>query len=997
MRSRFLQPIFLRLPLLLILAALLSTAVSAQIKISGTVTSSDTGEPLIGASVYIKGTTSGTITDLDGMYELAVPDENVVLVYSYTGFVSSEETLKGRQVINVVLRENVEILEEVVVIGYGTQKKSDLTGAVSTVKDKDIERIPTSSIDQALQGKVAGVFVTPTSGQPGAGAVIRIRGTGTFNDANPIYVVDGMILDDVSFVNPLDVESIEVLKDASATAIYGNRGANGVILITTKKGKKRENAVISLSTYMGTQSVTKQIDMANAAEYAELYNELTNTPYFKDPESLGEGTNWQDVIFRDAPMYSLQLSANGGSDKYLFNVSGNVFRQQGIMRGSDFERYTLRFNSEYQLNKSIRTGHNIAFSLNNNVYAPNLVASAYQMPPIFAEFDSTGAFSDPTYFGTAIANPAAQLEYINNTSNGNRLVGNLFADIKLLKYFTFRTSFGADLFNNHAVGYEPVYEVSVSQLNPNDRLDKTEDHNQSWLWENTLTFNKDWEKHQLGVLGGYTIQEYGFEYLSAGRKNFPGTADELLYLNLGNDTTQVNKNGAGDWAMLSYLFRVNYSAFDRYLLTASLRADGSSRFSEENRWGYFPSFSLGWNLGSERFIADLNVFSRLKLRAGWGIVGNDKTTLYPSFGIVTTALYGIFGPDESLNQGATLISLGNPDVRWEEASQTNIGLEMGFLNNRFTAEIDYYNRLTNDILYPAPIPDYVGSKEDPVVNTGQVVNRGWDFLVQWRNSGKFSYNIGLNASTVHNEVLAIAQGKTEIFSATMGQNDFGARTIVGLPIGAFYGYRVDGVFQNEDELATLPKFGSEKVGDLRFKDLNGDGMLSDEDRDYLGSPIPTFLFGLTGGFDWKGFDFNFDLNGQNGNKVINAKQTARYGIYNFEARYVDRWTKENPSNTEPRITNGGHNFRMSDRFVEDGSFVRLRNVTLGYTLPPALIQKIKGNKFRVYVSATNLWTSQKYTGYSPEFNARNNVFEVGIDRGIYPVAKTILGGLELTF
>lgn len=993
MRSRFFQLKLMRLPLLLILAAFVQTTAFSQWVVSGVVTDAESSETLIGASVYVKGTTSGTITDFDGRYELDVKDPNAVLVFSYTGYTTMEEAVRSRTEINMILRQDIKVLEEIVVVGYGAQKKSDLTGAVSTVKDKDIERIPTASIDQALQGKVAGVFVTPTSGQPGAGAVIRIRGTGTFNNANPIYVIDGMILDDASFVNPMDVESIEVLKDASATAIYGNRGANGVIIITTKKGKKRENAVISFNSYYGSQSVTKQIDMANAAEYAALYNELTDSEHFPDPAALGEGTNWQEVIFQDAPIKSVQLSANGGSDRFLFNVSGNYFGQEGIVRGSNFERYTLRFNSEYQLNKAVRTGHNVAFSTLANKFAPNLVESAYRMPPVFAERDTLGEFSDPTFFGTAIGNPAASLYYNDNTSTGNRLVGNLFVDVNFLKHFTFRSSFGADLNYNQSVRYEPVYEVSVSQRNPNDRLDKGVNRNQSWLWENTLTFNKEWENHQLNVLAGYTAQENYFEYLNAGRQNFPGSS--VLVLNLGNDTTAVNSNGASDWAMTSYLFRTNYSAYGKYLVTASLRVDGSSRFSPENRWGYFPSFSLGWNLGAERFMQDLDLFSRLKLRAGWGIVGNDKTSLYPSLGVVNTGLYAIFGPGESLNQGATLITLANPDVRWEEASQTNLGVEMGFFNNRLTAEIDYYNRLTNDILYPAPIPDYVGSQGDPVVNTGQVVNRGWDFLLQWRSGGEFNYNIGINASTVHNEVLAIAQGKSEIFSAGI-QGDFGSRTAVGLPIGAFYGYVVDGVFQNEDELAQYPKFGNEKVGDLRFRDLNGDGELNDEDRDYLGSPIPTFIYGLTGGFDWKGFDFSIDFFGQTGNKVINAKQMTRFAIYNFEARYVDRWTEENPSDINPRITNGGHNFRMSDRFVEDGSLFRLRNLTLGYTLPLRFGQSA-GSRLRFYASGTNLWTSQQYSGYSPEFNNQDNVFEVGIDRGIFPIAKTILGGIELTF
>jgi TonB-linked SusC/RagA family outer membrane protein len=999
MRSRFFQLKLMRLPLLLILAALIQTTAFSQWVVSGVVTDAESSETLIGASVYVKGTTTGTITDIDGRYELDVKDPNVVLVFSYTGYTSMEEPVRSRTEINMILRQDIKVLEEIVVVGYGAQKKSDLTGAVSTVKDKDIERIPTASIDQALQGKVAGVFVTPTSGQPGAGAVIRIRGTGTFNNANPIYVVDGMILDDASFVNPMDVESIEVLKDASATAIYGNRGANGVIIITTKKGKKRENALISFNSYYGVQSVTRQIDMANASEFAELYNDWSNSQHFKDPESLGEGTDWQDVIFRDAPMRNIQLSANGGSDKFLFNVSGNYFQQDGIVRGSDFERYTLRFNSEYQLNNAIRTGHNLAFSTQSNKNAPGgIIERAYRMPPVFAERDSAGDFSDPTFFGTAIANPEAMLFYNDNTSSGNRLVGNLFADIRFLKHFTFRSSFGADLAYSQGRNFEPEYDVSSTQVKLFNQLRKSANRNQSWLWENTLTFSKEWENHQVTALAGYTAQEYYDEYLTASRQSFPGgVPTDLLYLNLGIDTTQENSNGAGHWAMTSYLFRTNYSAFGKYLLTASLRVDGSSRFSEKNRWGYFPSFSLGWNLGTERFISDLGIFSRLKLRAGWGIVGNDKTSLYPSLGLVRTGLYAIFGPDESLNQGATLLSLSNPDVRWEEARQTNIGLEMGFFKNRLTAEIDYYDRFTTGILYTPRIPDYVGSQDDPVVNTGEMVNRGWDFLLQWRSTGIFSYNIGLNASTVKNEVLAIAFGRPDILSAFVSSQP-ASRSEVGLPIGAFYGFVVDGVFQNEEELSQYPRLGNEGVGDLRYKDINNDGELNFDDRTYLGSPIPTFFFGLTGGFDWNGFDLSFDLNGQSGNKIFNAKQVVDgFGFFNYETRFLDRWTEETPSSTDPRVATGGHNYRVSDRFIEDGDFIRLRNLTFGYSLPVDWMRKVRINKFRIYVSGTNLWTSQKYSGYSPEFSDPNNVFEVGVDRGIYPIAKTILGGIELIF
>ncbi len=982
----------------LLWVTLLCQVGTAQFSVRGTITDQSDGSPLIGVNILEKGTINGTVTDLDGRYSLVVAAEDAVLVLSYTGYAPLEVGIAGQAVLDIRLGEESRLLQEVVVVGYGTQKKSDLTGAVSSVKQEDIERVAVANVEQALQGKVAGVYVAPASGTPGAGAVVRIRGTGTLNNANPLYVVDGMITYDASFVHPQDVASVEVLKDASATAIYGSRGANGVILITTKRGKPRENAVVSLAAHQGTQSLTRPIDLLNAAEFATVYNELRGQAYYPDPSLLGEGTDWQDEIFRAAPLTNATLSANGGNDRMTYNFSGNYFRQDGILRESGFRRLTLRLNNEYQLNDWLRLGSNIAYAASQSDNAPGVVASAYRMPPVFPVRDSTGDFSDPTFFGLAVANPAADLFYKrNNRSANDRLFGNLYGDIRFLKHFTFRSNFGFDRADGHSRYFEPAFEVSPSQRNRFDRLSAGTSRNRDWIWEQTLRFEREWPRHRLQALAGYTAEERYREWLGGSREDFPGTADELLYLSAGNDTTQQNYGGAADEALTSLLFRLNYTFSDRYLLTLSLRSDRSSRFTRDNRQGTFPSVSMGWNAGREAFVQNLGLFDRLKFRASYGIIGNQASAAgYPSTGAVTGGLYAVFGPDEALNQGATLVSLANPDLRWETARQTDVGIEMGLFDNRLELEADWYNRYTYDIIAAVPIPDYVGSQGDPVVNTAAVRNKGWDFTLNWRNSGTFSYRLGAIFSPVTNSVVRLAEGKNEIFAAFL-QGEPATHTVVGLPIGAFYGFRTAGVFQSEEELNTLPRLGGESVGDLRFADLDGNGVLDGADRTYLGSPIPDFTYGFSAAFDWKGFDLAADFFGQHGNQVFNAKETFRFGVYNWEQHVIDRWTPDRPSDTEPRITNGGHNYRVSDRFVQDGSFFRLRTLMLGYSLPADWLERVKIAKFRLYVSGTNVWTRQAYTGYSPEFANAGNPFEVGLDTGGYPIAKSWQGGVEINF
>ncbi|MFN8304350.1 MAG: TonB-dependent receptor [Saprospiraceae bacterium] len=973
----------LKRTVLSVLALFLTGMLAAQVRVSGTVTDAETGEALIGASVRVQGSSNGAITDLDGAFTLSLDNANATLVVSYTGYAEQVVQLAGQTTVSIAMVTNA-LIEEVVVVGYGTQKKSDLTGAVGTVKAKEITRIPTSSVDQALQGKIAGVYVTPSSGEPGAGGTIRIRGTGTLNDANPLYVVDGMLLDNASFVNPQDVQSIEVLKDASATAIYGNRGANGVIIITTKRGATDRKAIINFSSSYGIQQIDHYLPLANASEFAQLYNEYSgDTTRFPNPSRLGEGTNWQDVIFRDAPMATVQLSANGSWKKLQYNISGNYFNQQGILEETGFDRYTGRFNGEYPIMKDLRIGANIAYSTSlNNSVGGGVIGSAYRMPPVFSEKDSTGAFTDPTIFGQALANPAADLFYKNDQhQRRNRWVGTVYGSLNFARYFTFKTSYGFDRRKEREYSYEPVFFVSTSQKNEIARTSRDSIQLRNWLWENTLTYDREFNVLHLNVLAGQTAQENYYK-----RRN---TVDNVL---------QPNGESIREWAMMSFLFRTNATFYDRYLITASLRADGSSRFAKGNRWGYFPSAAIGWNVAQEPFMAHQKVFDRFKLRASWGVVGNDKTSEYPSLGVITDELYSSF--NDTIQPGATLINYSNAGVTWETARQTDFGAEIAVLNGRFSIEADWYNRFTYDIIADLPIPDYVGSQATPVVNSAQVRNRGWDFTVNWRETkGKVTYNLGFILSTVDNEVVKLNQAKSEILAADLGQG-FATRTVVGQPIGGFYGYKVIGVFQNQDQIDAYPTFGDEKPGDYIYADLNGDSVLSSADRTYLGSPIPTLTYGFSAGFEAYGFDFNIDFFGVSGNKVLNAKAIqTRFAVNNWEKEFYDnRWTGEGTSNSVAGMSQARfkHNTKVSDHWIEDGSFLRLRSIALGYSFPKTWLSNIGMSNARIYVSGTNLWTRQNYSGWSPEFPG-NSPYVVGIDTLYYPLSKTWLFGLDVTF
>ena len=967
--------------------------------VTGIVTAAD-GSTIPGVNVLLKGTGTGAATDIDGNYRLELPDLTGTLVFSFTGFQSVEREINGNTTIDVTLEEDITQLDEIVVVGYGTRQKSDLTGSISQVSGEELTKIPTPSVEQALQGKVAGVQVTQASGEPGATSTVRIRGVGTLNNASPLYVVDGMLLDDISFLNPNDIETLSVLKDASATAIYGSRGANGVIIVTTKGGGFNKETVFSVDAYYGLQTVTERIGLANATQYAQLANEVSinegRDPIFENPAAFGEGTDWQDEIFHIAPIQNYQVGANGGSDNLSYNVTANFFKQDGVIRGSDFERTTLRVNNEYKFSDAVTFGHNIALVYSNRNIAPNVTETAYRADPTLPVRNAEGAFSDLSV-NSSTGNPIASLFYANNSEYEIRGVGNFYVDVKFLEDFTFRTNLGIDAEYQQGKNFLPVFYVSPIQQNEENDLNVNTYRSRNWLWENTVTYDKQWEDHGLTVLGGITAQDFYSEDLGASRINLLGETESFYYLNAGEEVSQTNSNIARSWSMLSYLFRTNYSFLDRYLLTASLRVDGSSRFGSNNRYGYFPSLAVGWRIIDEPFMQDVDILSDLKLRASWGQIGNDKIGEYEGRPLAAGNLNTVFGANETLTTGVSLIDPANPDIQWEATTTFDVGLEFGFFENRLTAEVDYYNRETSDILVAVPIAAYIGVNSNPTINAARVKNEGFDYNLNWEdNKGDFSYNVGIVASTVKNEVLELGEGREPIFDGPVANGNLATRTIVGDPIGSFYGLRTIGVIQGQEDLDQYATYPNSVPGDLLFADTDGNGEINADDRVNLGSPIPDFLFGINMGFAYREFDFSIAFNGQTDNKIYNSKKGSRFGTYNFEESYLDRWTGPGTSNTEPRVTNGGNNYNVSDRFLEDGDFFRLRNVQIGYTLPSGIIDRFNMNSVRVYVSGTNLFTLTNYSGYTPEIGG-GSVVNTSIDRGVYPIATTITGGLNIAF
>jgi|AntRauTorckE6833_2_1112554.scaffolds.fasta_scaffold00259_15 TonB-linked SusC/RagA family outer membrane protein len=972
-----------------------------QRTITGTVFDAETSETLPGANVVIKGTQQGTMTDTEGRFTLQISESNVTLVISFIGYEKQEVTVTGnKDAYEIALQPKAKSLDEVVVIGYGTVKKSDLTGSVSSMKGEELTKISSANPLEGMQGKLSGAQISSGSGEPGSSPIVRIRGVGTLNNANPIYVVDGVILDDISFLSSNDIESVELLKDASATAIYGSRGANGVIIITTKSGSAGKEPSISFKTEYGVQQLEKKIDLLGGRAFAEALNDIS--PGTINNLDAVDDFDWQDAIFQENPvMQSYDLSVSGGSEKLDYYLGAGVFDQEGIIPKSQYRRYNLKLNTNYEAREYLTFGLNLSGAYTDDENAPNVVGAAYRAWPIDTPYDEEGNFAEVQGNG----NPLAAIEYTNNNSKSYRIVGNLFTEIDILENLRFKTSYQFDLRQSKNRSFSPEYFVSPTQQNSRNSLSISFTEDRTWIWENTLNYDLDTEDHTVNAVAGFTMQERFYE--SPNITMYRLVREDPLFWHFNaslTDTVDVSSN-LGDAfknSMISGLFRTNYTYKSKYLATVSVRTDGSSKFNKEDRFGVFPSFALGWNVIKEPFFPEWDALDQLKVKGSWGIIGNEKINWYDRFSLIGSNYGAVFGHPEAIRPGATFFSAGNQNLLWENTKQTNIGVEFSIENDKINGSVDYYYKLTDDILVMLDVPGFYGfgSFQQVRFNAASVLNTGVEVDLQYNNNfGDLNYSISATGSTVHNEVKelgATTPTDSVIYGGGLANGDRVTATRVGESIGYFIGYEIEGLFQNEAQLEQYPRLSNQDVGDFIYKDQNGDGEITpDADRVRIGSPIPDFTFGFGVNLSYKNFGLSFDLQGQTGNEIYNAKNQTRFGIYNFESRVEDRWQGEGTSDYEPELDGRAGNYQQSEYFIEDGSYLRLRSLVISYDLPESWMEQAGIASANLYLRGTNLYTLSGYSGYSPDLGG--SPLSSGIDSGIYPVTSMYTMGVNIKF
>ncbi|MBE9466549.1 SusC/RagA family TonB-linked outer membrane protein [Dyadobacter subterraneus] len=1006
--------------LLIIFACMTTLSFAQGINITGKVTSATDGSALPGASILIKGTTTGAPTDNEGNYTINVPSTSSILVVSMIGMTPQEIPVGSNSVINIALQEDAKALNEVVIVGYGTQKKLDITGSVISIKGSEISKQSSINPVSGLQGKVAGVQIN-NSGKPGEAPQIRIRGVGTaYGSPNPLYVVDGVWFDDISFLNSNDIESMNILKDASSQSIYGVRAANGVVLITTKKGKSGK-AIVDYNGYVGVQKVTNQIKMANANQYATVTNELSAINGGKqllDPSQYGEGTDWYKQILRDAFITNHQISVSGGGEKSTYGLSLGYLKQDGIVDRNNFKRYTARFQNDFQISKNLKVGYTAtgAFSKSNDepgVAGGGIFRQLYAAAPVVPVYNADGSYGDPSklLLGDAVNfNPQVTVDVFNQVTKKTLLTANAYAELSFLKNFTFRTSLGGRYGQDETRTYTPVYAATLAQRNTNSLLKFVRPQARYWIFENTLTYTKEIGKHSFTALLGQSAQHDQSYQLTATARDVPYKSEGDLYLALGDaDTRSVTDEG--DLATYSsYFGRVNYSFSDRYLINASLRADGSSKFYQGgNAWGYFPSVGAGWVISNEPFLQNQKVFDNLKLRGSWGKIGNasvpsNLSTLTVATGGSLAAIYG-----STVNTGASINSIIPPVTYWERGVGTDIGLEASMMKNRLSVELDYYTKKTERAIFDIPVLASIGTQSGSILgNQADFQNKGFEASISWRDEiGKdLSYSIGVNGSMNTNKVLSVSTGANPIYAGGVGLTGgaLATRTRVGDPIGSFYGYIVDGIFQNQAEIdASAQK--TAKPGDFKYRDISGsngtpDGNITGLDRQVIGNPNPKYTYGINTTWNYKWLDLTLDFQGVAKIDIYNANLGWRYGNENVTKDFFEnRWHGEGTSNTYPSANiGGGSNYLPNSFFVQSGSYFRVRNAQLGFTLPTKITDRLKLKKLRVYANAQNALNFFKYKGLSPEVRATDNKpTTAGIDANVYPLSATYNFGLNITF
>ncbi|HEY9261625.1 TonB-dependent receptor [Chitinophaga sp.] len=986
----------------LLLLLLLPMWGQAQQNVSGRVRDAVTGSPLPGVTIIDKAHPgTGTISAPNGSFQLPTRT-GAILRFQLIGYEAQEVTNTNNSFLTVSLKTTAKDVDQVVVIGYGTARKRDLTGTIASIKGEEIVNHPGSNPVSAIQGKVAGVTIT-NSGRAGAAPTVRIRGVGSITNTNPLYVVDGVFHDNIDFLNTGDIASMEILKDPSSLAMFGVQGANGVIIITTKRARTGEMNV-NFNAYAGVQHLDNKIKVTDATGFKTLYNEqlknVNGAPF--DYSLYTANTDWQDKIFRDAMLQSYNLSISTGTKNNRAYLSAGYYNQEGILKYDGFKKFMLHLNDEYQVNQHIRVGVDVSGSRWDRTGGENsLISNALMAAPIYAPYNAAGGYNaSPSFQRAQVGNPVANTEIPKGHSRnyGYRFVGSAFAELKFLQHFTWKSVVYTDLGFNSSRGYTPKYMVGDSaQYNNITGVSMAKTDYQTFQADHTLSYDNAFRRHHLNLLAGFTAQYKGNDNVSGSRQStsvaIPDNPD-FWYLNTSPDKeNQVNGGGGEEQAFKSYLFRASYAYHDRYLLNVSLRRDGTSKFGPNKRWGNFPAAGAAWVISEEPFMRTaVPAIDFLKMKVSWGRLGNDKIGNYLFYPVLNNANSAVFG--DKLYPAVVPQYIANPDIHWEVMAGTDAGIELSMLKDRFSVEADYYHRKTSDILVTLDIPGAIGTTQSQT-NAGTILNRGFEFSAGWKDMiGKnVRYAISANATTIKNEVLSIGNN--------IGYNitNTPARTIIGYPIGGFYGYIQDGIFQSTEEIEKSAQSSDVRLkpGDIRFHDVNGDGKIDDKDRTYIGSPTPSFVYGASFSVGWKGWGLEVETQGVSGNKIFMNRSRNKFAILNYETNRLNRWTGPGTSNKEPIMDDTrGWNFEPSTYFIESGDYFRIRFVQLSYNLNASYMKEMKIKSCRIFVNAQNLKTFTKASGYTPEVGGDSPV-RFGVDETTYPLPATFMAGVNLNF
>ncbi|WP_343668824.1 TonB-dependent receptor [Chitinophaga sp.] len=1013
--------------ILLIAMLLTGTMTIAQTNshlLEGRISTAGKDEPLPGASVRVKGTNNGAISDINGRFHLQVKDEDSLEV-TLMGFDKQVVAVKGQTSIRIQLTEGTKTIEEIVVVGYGTEKKKLVTGAIDHVNTKQLEENHSLRVDQALQGQTPGVQIATVSAQPGEAMKVRIRGTGTVGSADPIYIIDGVPIQDISYLNPSDIAGVDVLKDAASSAIYGSRAANGVVLITTTKGKNA-NTKLAYDAYYGVQNPTHKTALLNAHDYGVIMNEMAinsgNSPYFTTQQlsALGKGTDWQEAMYnKKAPMMNHSVSLSGGNDRSVYSSSVSYTKQDGIIgfKGqSRYERVNFRLNSEHKAYKDLLVfGENLTYSRSaksgvgvSNIY-DNSMHGVLNVSPLFPVYDSTGAFGKSTW-NVGETNPVAAMYYkYQNKNTYDRVIGNTYLQATPIKGLNIRTDFGINLMYTNTNSYKPVYDLSTTEYNIHSQANQGMERDAVWNWDNTINYQRQFGKHNINALVGMNSMESTTFFVNGYKQDLTKTGLDNAIINNGTtDSTQKVYGSKGSSALLSYFGRIGYNYAEKYMFTAIFRIDGSTAFGANNRYGHFPSFSAGWVPTNEPFLKKYWL-DFLKIRAGWGQNGNLPSAQYQYLSTLSTQYLGYyFGSGDVAYVGAAPTKTANPDLKWETSEQTNFGIDAVIFKD-FSITVDVYNKMTKDWLVSVNTPAISGANT-ALVNGGDVRNRGIEAALGWDH--KFhELSVGVNANlTVNRNKVTDIPNKEKIINGSTGVTYASMpefyRAQKGFPMGYFYGYKTDGIFQNTAEIAAYkgkdgtPIQPNAQPGDVRFQDLNGDGVINASDETMIGNPFPKFTYGFNVNLGYKGFDLTVAIYGSQGSKIWDGTHDFSSPLSNYSTEILGRWTGEGTSNKIPRITDGAELnqnwIRSSDLYVKDGSFLRIKSVNLGYDFKK-LFPQMPIQQLRLYVSGTNLFTFTKYKGIDPEIGYGPSSWASGIDVGTYPQPKTLLVGLNVKF